>query len=138
MTMSDRPSRLFEFLGYVLLALGLVGLVVVLFGGCTTTGAARAAVAREAQVPHFHPAQALAPLQAFQRAVILQAGEGGMEPEQLALIMRWIGVVTTTLQGPHADEWEAAARPEWNAVKSAVGPFEHLRPWVDLIDSLLQ
>ena len=117
----------------------VIGLaLLVLLSGCTTTGALHRAVAKEAQTPHFHPVQAIEPLIALQRAVEQQAAAGGMEPEQLSLVLRWIGAGLSTLRGPHADEWEAVARPQWNAVKSALGPHETLSPFVRLIESLLE
>lgn len=105
---------------------------------CTTTGRARAAVAREAQIPHFHPTSAIEPLIAFQKAVEQQAAAGGLEPEQFGLIMRWIGASLSTLRGPHPDQWEEVARPDWNAVKSAIGPYETLAPFARLIESLIE
>src|SRR6185503_9361969 len=131
-------QKVLTVVGYVIMVAAVIVLLVLALAGCTTTGRAKAAVAREAQTPHFHPAQAIEPLIAFQRAVEQQSAAGGLEPEQFGLIMRWVGASLTTLRGPHPEEWEATARAGWPSVRSAVGPFETLSPFVRLIDSLIE
>ena len=107
--------------------------------GCTTTGRARAAVARERETPHFHvQSQVLEPMIAFEAAVDQQLGAGGIDIETFALIKRWIGASLGVLKGPHPDDWEAVAREGWPQVRSAIGPYDRLMPFSRLIDKLIE
>lgn len=125
--------------GYFLLMILWIALIVLALGGCTTTGRARAAVAREAQVPHFHTqAQVLEPMIAFEAAVDQQLGAGGIDAETFALIKRWIGASLGVLNGPHPDDWQAVAREGWAQVRSAIGPYDRLTPFGRLIDKLIE
>lgn len=84
--------------------------------------------------PHFHPAIALEPLLAFHAAVLRTE----MEQEQQVLIVRWIADGVAVLRGYHPEDWEAVAREQWPAVRSAIGPYEGLVNWAAIFDGLLQ
>ena len=86
-------------------------------------------------VPHFHPALALEPLLAFHAAVLRVES---LEDEQQQLIVRWIATGVSVLRGYHPEDFEAVARKDWPAVRSAIGPYESLVNWAAVFDGLLQ
>lgn len=122
----------------MILGFGFGALLSLLFGGCTTTGRARAAVERERATPRFHSIEAIEPLIAFDAALDAQLGAGGLDAETYGVIKRWIGLSLSVLRGPHPDDWETIARVDWRSVRSAIGPYDRLAPFGRLFDSMIQ
>jgi hypothetical protein len=109
-------------------------LLVLALQGCAATRPVLVTPTTQAY-PHFHPALALEPLLAFHAAVLRTEG---LEDEQQRLIVRWIADGVMVLRGPHPEDWEATAREQWPAVRSAIGPYESLVNWAAVFDGLLQ
>jgi len=86
----------------------------------------------------FRPQQAYQALVQFHSAVLQQYLAGGMEHEQLAVIVRWVAVGDGILTGPQPDTWEATAREVWPVVRSLIGPYDSLQPFARTFDALLQ